>query len=319
MARHLMPLLLALGAMLVVPAPALANVSAGPTFAEDVTATEATVTAGVVFDEPVTYHFEYGTTTALGSSTPDVQATPTASPSQVQARERLRGLSPGTRHFARIVVTAASGTYAGEMGEFSTQPAPVAPDGDRDGEPDASDPCRDAEPFGTQGKPGCPALYWLAAHNYPASIQTTVENKRIEVFSRCRPGLCTTRFTLTAGKRARKQLGLKEALLLRETATDRYFMFHGQRRVASASFKWKPSSRVLKRLAKLDRLELKVKLEVSAADQPEMAPANFTRSGTLVLDRRPTRTENGPKGQGLRLLCGDQVDRRLPDSGPCEN
>ncbi len=50
-----------------------------------------------------------------------------------------------------------------------------------------------------------------------------------------------------------------------------------------------------------------------------MAAAQFTRTGTFVIDRRPFLTENGPKGQGLRLFCGDQVDNpRLPDKGPCE-
>jgi hypothetical protein len=96
-------------------------------------------------------------------------------------------------------------------------------------------------------------------------------------------------------------------------------MFHGDRLVDAADFTWKLSSRVLKRLAKLKRVELDVKLEVSAVDQPMMAAAQFTRSGTFVIDRRPYRTANGPKGQGLELYCGDNVDRRQPDSGPCDN
>ncbi len=322
MPRRLMPLLLALCTMLVVAAPALANVSVGPTFADDeeVTSTEATVSASIALDEPVTYHFEYGTTAALGNSTPDAQLSPDPQQNQVRVQARLSGLTPNSDYFARLVATAASGTYVGQMGQFHTQSPQAPPDRDRDGVPDASDPCDDIRNgYDTEGKRGCPALFWRAINNYPASIKTTVENKRIQIISICGPGLCTTRLTLTADKRARKQLGLKKALLLRETDKDKYFMFHGDRRVDVADFTWKPSSRVLKRLAKLDRVELDVKLEVSAVDQPEMAAAQFTRTGTFVMDRRPYNSANGPKGQGLRLYCGDQVDKRLPDSGACEN
>jgi hypothetical protein len=279
-----MPFLLALCTMLAVAAPAFAAVHIGPTYAEDVTTTEATLTGNVAADEPVTYHFEYGTTSALGNSTPDVQMTP--GPDQPRPHARLSGLSPETGYFAQFFVTAASGTYTGQMIQFRTRAVPPPPDDDHDGVPNSSDHCVHRA-FETEGKPGCPALSWYAFNNYPASIKTTVKNERIQIFSACQPALCTTRLTLTADKRARKQLGLKHALLLRETVKDKYFRFAGEQRIDAADFTWQPSSRVLKRLAKLDRLELDVKLEVSAEDQPEMAAAQFTRSGTFVIDRRP--------------------------------
>jgi hypothetical protein len=49
-----------------------------------------------------------------------------------------------------------------------------------------------------------------------------------------------------------------------------------------------------------------------------MAAAQFTRTGTFVTDRRPYNSANSPKGQGLRLFCGDQLDTRLSDKAPCE-
>jgi hypothetical protein len=191
MPRRLIPLLLALCTMLVVAAPALANVSVGPTFADDeeVFATEATVSASIAFDEPITYHFEYGTTAALGNSTPDAQASPQPQQNQIRVQAHLSGLTPNSDYFARLVATAASGTYVGQMGQFHTQPPQAPPDEDNDGTPDASDPCGDGEEgHDTEGKPGCAALFWRAVNNYPASIKTTVENKRIQIVSLCRQG-----------------------------------------------------------------------------------------------------------------------------------
>jgi phosphodiesterase/alkaline phosphatase D-like protein len=69
------------------------------------------------------WHFEYGTTTAYGATTPAGKAS--------RARLvsfRAGGLAPGTTYHFRMVATNAAGTSTGEDITFTTDPAPtVAP------------------------------------------------------------------------------------------------------------------------------------------------------------------------------------------------
>src|SRR4051812_6725386 len=69
-----------------------------------------------------TYHFEYGTTTAYGSSTPTANAG--AGTADVPATSTLTGLAPGTTYHYRLVATNAAGTTPGADMAFATQSAP---------------------------------------------------------------------------------------------------------------------------------------------------------------------------------------------------
>ena len=95
-------------------APPSAN-TAAPT---DVTATTATL-KGVVNPnkEETTYYFEYGTTTAYGSRTPDQVATGNAG-KDVEAK--ITGLSPGTVYHYRLVATNKDGSDRGDDMTFTT-------------------------------------------------------------------------------------------------------------------------------------------------------------------------------------------------------
>lgn len=74
------------------------------------------------------YHFEYGTTTAYGSSTPGGDAGPGASPTAVAAT--LNGLSAGTTYHYRLVASNGDGTSSTPDATFTTaslaQPVPPA-------------------------------------------------------------------------------------------------------------------------------------------------------------------------------------------------
>src|SRR3954447_22585126 len=69
-----------------------------------------------------TYHFEYGTTTAYGTSTPTADAG--AGTADVPATSTLTGLAPGTTYHYRLVATNAAGTTPGADMAFATQSAP---------------------------------------------------------------------------------------------------------------------------------------------------------------------------------------------------
>jgi hypothetical protein len=71
-----------------------------------------------------TYHFEYGTTTAYGTSTPDGSAGAGNSPVSVSAQ--VGGLSPNTTYHFRLVASNDDGTSVGGDGTFTT----LSPEGD---------------------------------------------------------------------------------------------------------------------------------------------------------------------------------------------
>ena len=73
--------------------------------------------------EAVTYHFEYGRTTAYGTRTPDV-ALP-AGDDYADAGADVVGLAADTTYHVRLVATSASGTRSGDDDSFATdQPGP---------------------------------------------------------------------------------------------------------------------------------------------------------------------------------------------------
>ncbi len=91
-----------------------------------VTGTTATL-AGTVLPnkEPTTYHFEWGTTTAYGSRSPDGTANGNAG--RTVAAD-LTGLTPLTTYHYRLVASNASGPAAGADAEFTTTTGgPVPP------------------------------------------------------------------------------------------------------------------------------------------------------------------------------------------------
>ncbi|WP_026912225.1 hypothetical protein [Patulibacter minatonensis] len=73
---------------------------------------------------PGSAHFEYGTSTAYGSSTPDSTVAAGSAGSRSVAAD-LTGLSASTTYHARLVVTTAGGTATGSDVTFTTGAPPV--------------------------------------------------------------------------------------------------------------------------------------------------------------------------------------------------
>jgi hypothetical protein len=87
--------------------------------AQQVTPTTATLTGTVnPRGVPGSYHFEWGTTSALGQSTAVVAFG--ASTSNLAARAALAGLRPAMRYRFRLVATSAAGTTRGSIRSFTT-------------------------------------------------------------------------------------------------------------------------------------------------------------------------------------------------------
>lgn len=110
----------ALLAASIITATALAavpSVSTGGT--KSVTASSATLNGSVNPNgEATTYHFDYGTTTAYGSRTPDTALA--AGKKGVAVSAGVTGLSPGTTYHYRLVAANASGTKLGGDKKFTT-------------------------------------------------------------------------------------------------------------------------------------------------------------------------------------------------------
>jgi virginiamycin B lyase len=93
--------------------------------ASGLTDTDVQVAAGIAPNSQATsYYFEYGTTTAYGSSTTPVSAGSGAD--SVKRTGSLAGLAPGTTYHVRAVATNATGTTAGRDYTFTTT-VPGAP------------------------------------------------------------------------------------------------------------------------------------------------------------------------------------------------
>jgi hypothetical protein len=87
--------------------------------ADQVHATSAVLHASVNPNGlPTTYRFEYGRTTAYGSTTPRASAGSGTAPMEAEAR--IEGLRPGVTYHFRIVATNAAGTSAGLDSAFTT-------------------------------------------------------------------------------------------------------------------------------------------------------------------------------------------------------
>ncbi|MFC4034100.1 Ig domain-containing protein [Streptomyces polygonati] len=104
--------------------PVCANGVSSP--ATGITATGATLTGVVVpSGADTTYAFEYGTTTALGSSTPAQDFGTGTQPGLVQTT--LSGLAPNTRYYFRITTSSAVTTTQGQTLSFTTATPAVTP------------------------------------------------------------------------------------------------------------------------------------------------------------------------------------------------
>jgi len=84
-------------------------------------ATEGATLNGVVNPQGIstTYHFEYGTTTSYGSSTPESSSIGNGT-SNVTVSRAISGLSPGTTYHFRVVATNLEGATYGQDRTFST-------------------------------------------------------------------------------------------------------------------------------------------------------------------------------------------------------
>jgi hypothetical protein len=93
---------------------------------------------------PTSYHFEYGTTAAYGSATPETALG--ADGSDHVVTQTIDGLAPSTTYHYRVVATDAMGfvTDGADVG-FTTPSPPPPPDNDGDGYNALSD-CNDNNP-----------------------------------------------------------------------------------------------------------------------------------------------------------------------------
>jgi hypothetical protein len=73
-------------------------------------------------NEATTYHFEYGTTTAYGTVTPE-QGPIAAGAGNTNVTADIASLAPGTVYHFRLVGTNASGSIPGKDKTFTTRPA----------------------------------------------------------------------------------------------------------------------------------------------------------------------------------------------------
>jgi hypothetical protein len=104
--------------------------------AQDLAPTHAAL-QGVVSpnNAPTTYYFEYGQTTAYGSSVPATQDANAGSGTlAVGAIQRVDGLSPGTTYHYRLVANSTAGMTIGDDQTFTTTVAPP-PSAERAGIP----------------------------------------------------------------------------------------------------------------------------------------------------------------------------------------
>src|SRR3954452_9790474 len=72
--------------------------------------------------QATTWHFEFGTTTAYGTNTPEQGPIPAGSGNTAVAADAA-GLAPGTVYHYRVVATNASGSIPGKDKSFTTRPA----------------------------------------------------------------------------------------------------------------------------------------------------------------------------------------------------
>jgi hypothetical protein len=148
-------------------------------------------------EAPTTYHFEYGPTTAYGSSTATVDAD---SGVGVAAAASLDGLSPSTTYHYRLVATNAGGVAKGADQSFTTAALPSGPSAPATSTSTASTPVTPAALFGGVRL---------------ASSRLTISRGFITVTLRCPSGTvgrCSGQTKLTA-RRAHSLMALGRATL----------------------------------------------------------------------------------------------------------
>lgn len=95
------------------------------TWSEDVTYTEARLKAEVDPEgKPTTFRFDYGTTTAYGSQTPELAAGSDSAVHEVGAL--VSGLAPGTTYHYRAIASSVDGVRVGPDRSFATYRVPVS-------------------------------------------------------------------------------------------------------------------------------------------------------------------------------------------------
>jgi hypothetical protein len=118
-------LLICIAGVAIVPAAARAATPAAVTGAATaITGSTATLNGTVLPNKSATYHFEYGTTTAYGSQTPDVTANGNSGKA---VSADISGLTPQTTYHFRLVATNPSGTATGADVEFTSTTGGPAP------------------------------------------------------------------------------------------------------------------------------------------------------------------------------------------------
>jgi hypothetical protein len=129
MVNRTLSIFLALAALVALPGTASAAAPGATTqAATNVTSTSATVNGTVNPNkEDTKYHFEYGTTTAYGTLTPDQG--PVGGNAGKSASADLAQLAPSTTYHFRLVATNGSGTTQGTDMTFTTLAAGQAPPG----------------------------------------------------------------------------------------------------------------------------------------------------------------------------------------------
>ena len=152
----------------------------GPTATTDLAS--ALSTSGAVLNGSVTpgdfaapYHFEYGPTTAYGTSTADTLVAPSTTPQPASAT--VAGLDPNATYHFRIVTTNALGRTTGEDQTFTTSsdPPPVVPP------PEGSPPATDTTPpettidSATVNRKKGKASFAFSAREAGASFQCSVD------------------------------------------------------------------------------------------------------------------------------------------------
>jgi hypothetical protein len=90
----------------------------------------AAVLRGVVYTQsaPASWQFQYGTTSALGHTTP-VTSVPAGNGGEIPVSAAVSGLNPGTVYYVRLVETVAPGTYRSgtqSLGTVQTFTTPLA-------------------------------------------------------------------------------------------------------------------------------------------------------------------------------------------------
>jgi hypothetical protein len=103
------------------------SVTDKPAFALGVSQLSATLEGTVdPIGAPTTYHFEYGTTSAYGSSSPFPEGYVASDRVDHTVTQTIVGLSPGTTYHFALVANSPGGTSTGPDETFTTPPVPAS-------------------------------------------------------------------------------------------------------------------------------------------------------------------------------------------------